>query len=70
MSRVSYNMVKQWVAESDFAKEHNMKVGSWNGYYYVTRDGEILVSGKTPSELWYGFCLMRTGYYMGKDENK
>ena len=71
MKRVSYNLLKQWVSESDFAQKYGMTVSAFNGFYHILDAKHNLVcSAETPGKCWESFSLMKRGYYMAKDENK
>lgn len=69
--RITYKMVKQWISESAFAQAHGMTLHSWNDYYHILDDcNNLVISGKTPGEVWEKFNLMKTGYYLGLKEGK
>lgn len=71
MNKITYKMVKQWLSESTFAREHGMTLHSWNDYYHVLDDcNNRVISGRTPGEVWEKFNLMKTGYYLGLKEGK
>ena len=48
-----------------------MTVSAFNGFYHILDAKHNLVcSAETPGKCWESFSLMKTGYYMAKDENK
>lgn len=69
MSRITYKMVKEWIKESAFGQLYGFSINGWNDYYHLMRNNhELVCSAKTPGEIWEKFNLIKTGYYMAKEE--
>lgn len=70
MSRISYNMLKEWINEwNEYHPEMKMRLSVYNDYYHIARDsiGQNIVVEATPGRAWESFTIWKNGYYTGKE---